>query len=119
MTTSRRGFTHGEAPAALARALALTLKPGWWFDATNGAFVSPSGERMSTANQLPPGCRLVSTAPEVTKLAPAKRSAPERDLARHVTLLLPAGADPQALSRLAQGWTAVEKVTRPPQVSLP
>lgn len=119
MTTSSRGFTHGKAPAALSRALALTLKPGWWFDAQAGAFVSATGERTPAADQLPPGCRLVPTAPEIAKLAPAERSAPERDLARHVMLLLPAAADAQALARLAQSWPAVEKVTQPPQVSLP
>ena len=116
---SGRGFTHGEAPAALSRALALTLKPGWWFDAHAGAFVSAPANVRRPSDRLPAGCRLVPTAPEVAKLAPARRSAPERELARHVMLLLPATADPEALSRLAQGWEAVEKVTRPPQVSLP
>jgi hypothetical protein len=116
---SGRGFTHGEAPPALSGALALTLKPGWWFDAESGAFVSATGERMPATDQLPAGCRLVATAPAVAKVTPAQRSAPERELARHLMLLLPAKADTQALVRLAQGWKAVEKVARPPQVSLP
>ena len=118
-TSSGRGFTHGEAPPAPTRSLALTLKPGWWFDARTGEFVSARGARTRIADQLPPGSRLVPTAPAVAKLSPPQRSAPERELARHVQLLLPADADDEACLRLVQGWDAVEKAARPPRVSLP
>jgi hypothetical protein len=116
---SGRGFTHGEAPPASTRSLALTLKPGWWYDADAAAFVSPSGERMPVADRLPPGSRLVVSAPAVAKTSPAQRSAPERELARHVSLLLPAEADPDACMRIARAWEGVDKAAWPPQVSLP
>jgi hypothetical protein len=116
---SGRGFTHGEAPPASTRSLALTLKPGWWYDADAGAFVSARGERLPMADRLPAGSRLTVSAPAIAKLPPARRSAPERELARHVRLLLPAAADPEACLRMAQGWEAVDQATWPPQVSLP
>jgi hypothetical protein len=118
-TSSGRGYTHGEAPPASTRSLALTLKPGWWFDAAAGEFVSARGARTRIADELPAGSRLVATAPAVAKLSPLQRSAPERELARHVRLLLPADADDEACLRLVQRWEAVERAARPPQVSLP
>lgn len=118
-TSSGRGYTHGEAPPGPTRALALTLKSGWWFDARTGELVSGRGERTPVTDRLPAGSRLVPTAPAVAKLPPAKRSAPERELARHVQLLLPADADVESCLRLVQSWDAVEKAARPPQVSLP
>lgn len=118
-TSSGRGYTHGEAPPAPTRALTLTLKPGWWFDAHAGAFVSADGSRTPIADRLPAGSRLVPTAPAVAQRPPAKRSAPERELARYVQLLLPADADAEATLRLVQGWDMVERAVRPPHVSLP
>lgn len=115
----RRGYTHGEAPPALLRCLSLKLKTGWRFDENACAFVSAGGERVALAAQLPAGSRIVPTAPAVAKVKPAQRSAAEQELARHLQLLLPPGADPDACLRLVSAWDAVETATRPPQVSLP
>jgi hypothetical protein len=115
----RRGYTHGEAPPALLHSLSLKLKAGWRFDTRAGAFVSAAGERIAVADRLPAGSRIVPTAPAVAKLKAARRSAAEQELARHLQLLLPPGADPAACLRIVSEWDAVESATRPPQVSLP
>jgi hypothetical protein len=44
---------------------------------------------------------------------------PERELARHVQLILPAGADVAKLLVVVKRWPAVEDARLPPQVSLP
>jgi len=115
----RRGYTHGEAPPALLRCLSLKLKAGWRFDERAGAFVSTAGDRLEIASRLPAGSRIVPTAPAVAKMKPAQRSAAEQELARHLQVLLPQGADAAACLRLVSDWDAVESATRPPQVSLP
>jgi hypothetical protein len=116
---SGRGFTHGEAPPPSTRSLALTLKPGWWYDADAAAFVSPSGERMPVADRLPPGSRLVVSAPALAKTSPAPRAAPEREHARPVGLLLAAEAAPQACKRRARGGAGGDKAAWAPQGSQP
>ena len=114
-----RGYTHGEAPAGLPRALSLKLKSGWRFNPSGGQFVSTSGERLSVLDQLPKGSEIVPTVPALAKADPAKLSEAERDLARYVQLILPKGATPQQHLEVIKRWDAVEAVTLPPEISLP
>jgi hypothetical protein len=114
-----RGYTHGEAPAELLRALSLKLKPGWRFDSAAGQFVSASGERLSILDQLPKGSEIVPTAPALATAEPAKLSAAERQMARYVQLILPKGAAAKELLPIVERWDAVEEVTLPPDISLP
>ena len=114
-----RGYTHGEAPAELLRALSLKLKPGWRFDPAAGQFVSASGERLSVLDQLPKGSEILPTAPALAKADPAKLSAAERNLARYVQLILPKGDMTTETLPIVKEWSAVETVTLPPEISLP
>jgi hypothetical protein len=114
-----QGYTHGEAPAELRRALSLKLKPGWRFDPAAGQFVSASGERLSVLDQLPGGSEIVPTAPALAKADPATLSAAERHLARYVQLTLPKGVAAKEKLPIVKRWEAVEDVTLPPEISLP
>src|ERR1051325_738418 len=99
-----RGYTHGEAPAELPRALSLKLKPGWRFDPADGQFVSANGERLPVLDQLPKGSEIVPTAPALTKAGPATLSAAERHLARYVQLILPKGMSAQENLPIVKRW---------------
>ena len=86
-----RGYTHGEAPPAPTRALVADAQARMVVRrARRRVRVRRRRRAARSRTDCPPGSRLVPTAPAVAKMKPAQRSAPERELARHVQLLLPA-----------------------------
>lgn len=110
------GYSQGEAP--VRPSLAIRLNPGWRL-AGAVAFADASGARLDVAADLPPGAELVPTVPALATADPERLSGPERDLARHVQLILPAGADAGRLLPVVRRWTSVEDARLPPRVSLP
>jgi hypothetical protein len=110
------GYSHGEAP--VRPSLALRLKPGWRV-AGAGAFADAAGARLDVSAELPPGAELVATVPALARADPQRLSAPERELARHARLVLPAGADAARLLPRVARWAAVQDAALSPQVSLP
>lgn len=110
------GYSHGEA--SVRPGLALRLKPGWRV-AGPAAFADASGTRLDVAVELPPGAEIVPTVPALAAADLQQLSAPERELARHAQLILPAGADAAKHLPVVRRWAAVEDAQLPPQVSLP
>ncbi len=110
------GYSHGEA--AVRPSLALRLKPGWRV-AGAGAFADAAGARLEVAAGLPPGAELVPVVPALARADPQRLSAPERELARHARLVLPAGSDAARLLPVVKRWASVEDAGLAPRVSLP
>jgi hypothetical protein len=110
------GYSQGEA--AVRPSLAIRLRPGWRL-AAPGEFADAAGARLYVAGDLPAGAELVPTVPALAAADPKRLSAPERELARHVQLILPPGADAATLLPAVTRWAAVEDVQLPPRVSLP
>jgi hypothetical protein len=110
------GYSQGKA--SVRPSLSLRLRPGWRL-AGPGEFADASGAPLHVAADLPRGAELVPTVPALAAADPKRLSAPERELARHVQLILPAGADPAKLLPAVKRWASVEDVRLPPDVSLP
>jgi hypothetical protein len=113
------GFAHAEAPADVAPAIAATLKAGWRVAAERGAFESARGERLDVAAALPGGSRVVYTVPALAAADVAALSAPERELARHILIVLPPGADAAKLVPAVRSWTCIERAQVAPRPALP
>jgi hypothetical protein len=110
------GYSQGEAK--VRPSLSIRLKPGWRI-AGPGEFADAGGARLYVAADLPARAELVPTVPALAAADPKRLSAPERELARHVQLILPAGADAAKLLPVVRRWAAVDDARLPPQVSLP
>jgi len=110
------GYSQGEAN--VRPSLSIRLRPGWRL-AAPGEFDDATGARLHVAADLPPGAELVPTVPALATADPKRLSAPERELARHVQLILPAGTDAAKLLKVVKRWASVEDVQVPPSVSLP
>jgi hypothetical protein len=78
-----------------------------------------AGESLSVASDLPRGGELIPAVPHLQGVDPSGLSAAELDLARRVQVVLPRGADPAAVRARVKQWRCVEKVTLPPEISLP
>jgi hypothetical protein len=114
--TTSAGYSHGEAK--VRPSLSLRLRPGWRLAAPDG-FADTAGARLYVAADLPAGAELVPTVPALAAADPQRLAAPERELARHVQLVLPAGADAAKLLPVVRRWAAIEDAQLPPRVSLP
>jgi hypothetical protein len=110
------GYSQGEAP--VRPSLSIRLRPGWRL-AGPGEFADTAGARLYVAADLPTGAELVPTVPAAASADPKRLSAPERELARHVQLVLPAGANAAKLLPVVKRWASVEDAQVPPSVSLP
>jgi hypothetical protein len=110
------GYSRGEAK--VRPSLSIRLRPGWHI-AGPGEFADAGGARLYVAADLPARAELVPTVPALAATDPKRLSAPERELARHVQLILPAGADAAKLLPVVRRWAAVEDAQLAPQVSLP
>jgi hypothetical protein len=110
------GYSQGEA--RVRPSLSLRLRPGWRL-AAPGEFAETGGARLHVAADLPPGAELVPTVPALAAADPKRLSAPERELARHVQLVLPSGVDAAKLLPVVRRWACVEHAQLPPQISLP
>jgi len=110
------GYSQGEA--GVRPSLSLRLRPGWRV-AAPAEFAGAGGARLDVAADLPPGAGLAPTVPALAAADPKRLSAPERELARHVQLVLPAGVDAAKLLPVVKRWACVEEAQLPPQISLP
>jgi len=110
------GYSQGEA--SVRPSLSIRLRPGWRL-AGPGEFADAAGAPLHVAADLPPGAELVPTVPALATADPKRLSAPERELARHVQLILPAGTDAAKLLPVVRRWASVEDAQLPPRVSLP
>lgn len=109
------------APRGLRRAVVLTLKPGWTFDASTRQFAGPKQESC-TPGGLPPRTRvtpLVSGLAERPARARSRAARAQRDLQRYVHLVLPPGHDPEAYLEAVRAWPCAESAVAAPEISLP
>jgi hypothetical protein len=112
-------FPAVQAPPGLSlRAIDLKLKPRWRFDGARGLFIADSGRTFSPSN-LPKGSRIVYKVPSLAAADPAKLSAPERALTRHMQVILPAQGTTAAEVTAIRSWPCVADVSAAPEVSLP
>lgn len=110
------GYSQGEA--SVRPSLSLRLRRGWRL-AAPGEFADAGGARLYVAADLPPGAELVPTVPALAAADPKGLSTPERELARHVQLILPSGVDAAKLLPVVKRWASVEDAQVPPRISLP
>ena len=113
------GFAHATGPADLPPCIAATLKMGWRLAGEAGAVESAAGERLDFAPELPAGSRVVYTVSTLAAADPARLSAPERELARHVRIILPRDADAAKVLAGVRRWACVERAQVAPQPALP
>lgn len=101
------------------RFIAFTLKPDWRFDARRRVFTSASGEAFSPLALLPDGSRIAWTVPRLARADVSTLSGEERELRRHMQIVLPEGASPARHLRRVRGWPCVAEAHVSPQISLP
>jgi hypothetical protein len=99
--------------------IVVKLKPGWAFDPSRRAFVSPDGDLVRPRRDLPKGSRIVPMAPELTRDPRAARSTAEKELSRYFQVILPKGEDASAALDAANHWPGIAEASMPPKVSLP
>ena len=104
------GYSQGEA--SVRPSLSASAPAG--VAARRAGRVRRRGAPLHVAADLPRGAELVPTVPALAAADPKRLSAPERELARHVQLILPAGADPAKLLPAVKRWASVEDVRLPP-----
>lgn len=109
---------HPPAGLAARRPLELKLKAGWRYDAGRRLFVGGAG-RTCEPSGLPEGSRIVYKVPRLASADPKRLSKPERDLQRHLQVLLPEKRSASDYLAAVRGWPCVERVEVGPEVSLP
>lgn len=97
----------------------VKLKPGWRFDTTRHRFESDSGEEFSPRGALPRGSRIVYKVPRLGGADPSTLNEHERELRRHMQVILPHGESPAKYLRAVRSWPPVEEANAGPEVSLP
>lgn len=97
----------------------VKVKKGWRFDPNRRVFSSTSGETFAPAPTLPAGSRIEYKVPALAAADPAGLSAPERDLARYLHVILPEGKSPHDFVEAVRAWPPVESAEVAPDVSLP
>ena len=105
--------------SSIRRPVELKLKPGWRFDPDRRVFVSNAGERVTPGGDLPKRSRIVPTVPSLASADEATLSPAERDLRRHVQIILPRGEPPDRYVDAVRAWPCVEQANVGPEVSLP
>lgn len=103
----------------IRRPVELKLKPGWRFDPDGRVFVSEESERVTPSADLPKRSRIVPTVPSLASADEATLSPAERDLRRHVQIILPLGEPPDRYVDAVRAWPCVEQANVGPEVSLP
>ena len=105
----------GGKPPDLKPHLAVKLFPGWVLDSANQRFLTSSGKSFAPAGDLPRRSRIVYTASDLDGRDPSSLRDSERELSRHVQVILPRGTDPAEYIARIQRWECVEEVTLPPE----
>lgn len=99
--------------------LAVKLKAGWDFHPSTGRVTSEDGRVLRPEADLPPGSRIVPTAPELAGRRRSSLTADEANLARHLQVILPEGTDPSEILPRVEEWDWVDEARLPPEISLP
>ncbi len=97
----------------------VKLKPRYRYDPGRRIFESESGERFKPSGDLPKNTRIVYKVPALAAVDPAKLSKSEKDLRRHMQVILPKGESPADYVELIRAWPSVEEVWVAPEISLP
>jgi len=110
------------ADAKIRTPVEIKLKPDWNFDATRRVFVSDRGDRFLPQSELPKKSEIVHKTPSLARVARkagAKLSSDQKNLLRHLQVILPADqAAPKYLEKIRR-WPCVAQVSLPPEISLP
>ena len=106
--------------AAIRIPVEVKLKPRYRYDSEKTCLRDPaSGARFKPGNDLPGKTRIVYKVPALAGMDAAKLSKWERDLQRHMQVILPEGASPQDYVDIIRAWPSVEEAWVAPEVSLP
>jgi hypothetical protein len=97
----------------------LKLKPGWRFDPDRRVFVSSAGGLVTPGADLPNRSRIVPTVPSLASADEVTLSPAERDLRRHIQVILPPSEPPERYLDAIRAWPCVEQANVAPEVSLP
>jgi len=108
-----------KAPKGLRPSLDVRLAAAWRYAEAGATFVSSSGAHFSPAADLPKGTRIRYMVPHLAKADRAALSADERNLARHLQVVFPKGTPVESYLAVIEKWPCVDRVERPPEVSLP
>jgi hypothetical protein len=109
-----------EVPEGAARTpIDVKLKPKWRYDASRRTFTSVSGDTFSPHGSLPPRSKIVYKVPSLAGADEARLSPPERELSRHMQVILPASEPPAKYLDVVRAWPPIEAANLGPNVSLP
>lgn len=107
----------GKVP--LLPSLVVRLGPEWRYVASRKCFLSTGDEEWRPVQELPAGTRIEPMAPHLAESDPGQLTEDEKDLARYVQVIFPAGTDPGDYVTSIRDWPCAEKVRPPPDISLP
>ena len=97
----------------------LKLKSGFRYATRRRAFLTNAGERFDPSRDLPKGSRIVYKTPTLADSDPSRLSDAERELRRHMQVILPEGVAAEDYVEKIRAWPSVEKAWVGPQISLP
>lgn len=104
------------------RFLDVTLAPGWTYDSVRRAFVSPWDEVVSLRGLLPKGARVHHKDPVAAQALRRRRPGLdplERELARHVQVILPPRARVDKAAKALAGLACVRRAAPSAEISAP
>lgn len=110
------------ADAKIRTSVEIKLKPDWHFDPTRRIFVSSRGDKFMPRDELPKNSKIVHKTPSLALAAHKanlKLSNDERNLLRHLQVILPADQSAAKYLEKIRHWPSVAKVSLPPDISLP
>jgi hypothetical protein len=110
---------HVPGTAEIGVPVEVKLKPRFRYDASAQSFAAGSGKQFYPLNDLPEGSRIVSKAPALADKPAASLSKWERELSRHLQVILPREVSPHDVIETVRKWPAVEDAWIGPEVSLP
>ena len=105
-------------PGLIARPIDFKLKPGWHYETAQGVFVGPRGVRFALQD-LPASARVEHKVSIPKRTAARQWSKAERELQRHMHVVLPPEHKPEEYVADVQRWPCVEEAHLAPEPSLP
>jgi hypothetical protein len=94
----------------------VKLKPGWYYNAAQRAFVSDSGETIKPAG-LPRKSKIVTKVPPAS--GKKKLSMAEQDLQRYLQVILPPDESAADHVKTVKSWACIADARTGPEISLP
>ena len=110
---------HVPETAAIGTPIEVKLKSRYRYDAGKQTFAPASGKDFHPLDELPNGSRIVSKAAGLEKKPEASMSKWEKELSRHLQVILPPGMSPRDFIDVVRKWPAVEEAWLGPEISLP